>query len=327
MRAQVGGLSVFLLSGGLFLFVGHNVQSLRQLQSLIWVFIVVGAFQVGLMVFDKDFSLSSLAVTNVGTVGSLFWVWLVAVSFSQALVNDDLPRLARFAAFGVGVFALAWTIRLAQTWVSGWLPSLVALGVVILIRFPRITAGAGLLLAAPALAVAGRAADAVLSAESYSWDTRLEAWRVMFKVIANNPLLGFGPANYHFYTPLFPFLGYPAMFNSHNNYIDLLAQTGVIGLLAFCWFAIEALRLAWNLFAHATDGFVRAYVAGAFGGIVASLLAGVLADWVVPFTYNIGLKGFRSSLLFWFFVGGLLALKRMPHLQGARMQPLATRRF
>jgi hypothetical protein len=46
-------------------------------------------------------------------------------------------------------------------------------------------------------------------------------------------------------------------------------------------------------------------------GLAGSLVSGLLADWIIPFTYNIGVRGFRSSLLFWVFLGGLLALKRM----------------
>jgi hypothetical protein len=147
--------------------------------------------------------------------------------------------------------------------------------------------------------------------EQYSWMTRLEASKVIWHLLERNPWLGFGPANYYHYTLLFPIIGWWVRFNSHNNYIDLVAQTGVIGLLAFCWFVVEVLRLALRLFSRVPTGFAKAYVVGALGGLAGSLVSGFLADWIVPFTYNIGLTGFRSSLLFWFFLGGLLSLKRM----------------
>ncbi len=50
---------------------------------------------------------------------------------------------------------------------------------------------------------------------------------------------------------------------------------------------------------------------GAIAGLAGSLVSGLLADWIIPFTYNIGIRGFRSSLLFWFFLGGVLSLKRI----------------
>jgi hypothetical protein len=37
----------------------------------------------------------------------------------------------------------------------------------------------------------------------------------------------------------------------------------------------------------------------------------MLGDWIIPFYYNGGVLGFRSSLLFWVFVGGALSLRRM----------------
>jgi len=84
------------------------------------------------------------------------------------------------------------------------------------------------------------------------------------------------------------------------------------------------MRLRWRVPA----GFARAYVIGVMGGLAGSLVAALLADWIIPFAYNIGLRGFRSSVLFWFFLGGLLAIKRMsasPSAMGAavpRAEPL-----
>jgi hypothetical protein len=37
-----------------------------------------------------------------------------------------------------------------------------------------------------------------------------------------------------------------------------------------------------------------------------------LGDWVLPFVYNVGLAGFRSSMIGWIFLGGLVALETMP---------------
>jgi len=48
-------------------------------------------------------------------------------------------------------------------------------------------------------------------------------------------LLGVGPANYYHYTLINPIIGWYVKFNSHNNYLDLLAQTGILGLACFLW--------------------------------------------------------------------------------------------
>jgi hypothetical protein len=47
---------------------------------------------------------------------------------------------------------------------------------------------------------------------------------------------------------------------------------------------------------------------GSLGGLATMIVAGVLGDWVLPFVYNVGIVGFRSSYLGWLFLGGVVAL-------------------
>ncbi len=124
-----------------------------------------------------------------------------------------------------------------------------------------------------------------------------------------SPLLGFGPANYYWYTPLYRIRGWEVKFNSHNQYADIVAQVGVLGLLSFVWFVVEMARLAWQLRVEADPGFNRAYVYGVIGGLAGTIVAGVLVDWIIPFAYNLGMYGFRGSMLGWIFLGGLLSIE------------------
>ena len=50
---------------------------------------------------------------------------------------------------------------------------------------------------------------------------------------------------------------------------------------------------------------------GALGGLGGTLVAAVLVDWVLPFVYNIGMTGFRSSILAWVFLGGLVSIEQI----------------
>ena len=70
-------------------------------------------------------------------------------------------------------------------------------------------------------------------------------------------------------------------------------------------------RLGWKLRERCDDGFARGYVYGCLAGLVGSLAAGMLGDWFLPFVYNIGLAGFRASVLGWMFLGGLVAIEQM----------------
>ena len=59
----------------------------------------------------------------------------------------------------------------------------------------------------------------------------------------------------------------------------------------------------------ARTGFEQAYVNACLAGLAGSLVAGMLGDWFLPFVYNIGIAGFRASVLGWLFLGGLVALE------------------
>jgi MFS family permease len=86
---------------------------------------------------------------------------------------------------------------------------------------------------------------------------------------------------------------------------------GYIGFFAFLWLFFELGRLSWRLGHRLPDGFERAYAYGVFAGICASFVAAFLGDWMLPFVYNVGLTGFRASILLWIFVGGVMALEQI----------------
>ncbi|NMC78657.1 MAG: hypothetical protein GYA59_04775 [Chloroflexi bacterium] len=44
----------------------------------------------------------------------------------------------------------------------------------------------------------------------------------------------------------------------------------------------------------------------------------MLADWMLPFVYNIGFPGFQASLLVWLFLGGLVAMSAESEGEGVR---------
>ena len=141
--------------------------------------------------------------------------------------------------------------------------------------------------------------------------TRGATLTILLEIVKVNPLLGLGPANYYWYTPLFPILGWYVQFNSHNQYVDLIAQTGILGIGALAWFAFEYIMKGWRLLSKITDGFELAYLYGVIGGAVGMIASGFLGYWFLPFVYNIGVTGFSSALYGWMFMGGLIVIERL----------------
>ena len=305
MGAQLGGLSIIVLSAGTFLLVANQIHDLHWLSRLTWAFLAIGALSV--LVRSV---LPALGVTMQNLfppVGTVFFVCLVAMAFSQAAFNGDLHPGWRLALGGFVLVTVYILFFLKFDDKSGWLSVFVSIAAIIVARSWR----AGLALVPVVALSALYLWSGVVSTDEYSISTRFDAWLIMGQIIRISPLLGLGFANYYWYTPLFPIRGYAVSFNSHNNYVDIVAQMGVVGLVCFVWLMWEVGRLGWRLRRQAPTGFAQAYVYGALGGLAGMVAAAMLGDWVLPFFYNLGLNGFRSSMLGWLFLGGLVSLEQM----------------
>jgi hypothetical protein len=310
LRAQAGGLAVFLLSAGAFLLVAHQVQDLRWLEWLTWLFVALGTLYIAGRLVPGLGRFTGRLFPD-GATGSVFWVWLVALTFGQATFNRRLHWGWRLALGGLVLATFYIGLFPGRSWASGWLPPLVAVVAILWAGAPHLGRLATLAGGMAVLLNVQKVIGLLMVNEQYSVVTRWEAWRILAEIVKANPVLGLGPANYYYYTPLFPILGWYVNFNSHNQYVDIAAQTGLLGLACFLWFAWEVGRLGWRLRGRVSDGFAQAYVYGALGGLAGTLAAGMLADWLLPFVYNIGLAGFRASALGWIFLGGLVSLEQI----------------
>ncbi len=306
LPAQIGGLLLFILAVLAFLYSAIQFQTIRAIELTVWGFLAVAA--VYLLVRAAPPLRPYLGrFFDHGGFGSLFYLWTAALAFSQLLFNRRLSLPVRVALTGLVLLLFYATLGITPRWRSGWLPAVVSVVVILALRSRYLL----LPVFGAALAVAGPLLRTLIADDAYSYNTRLEAWELTAEIIRVSPLFGLGPSNYRHVTPLLGIRGYNVQFNSHNQYIDILAQTGFLGFLAFLWFFWEVTRLAWSLRLRVPEGFSRAYVYGCLGGVAGTLFAGMLGDWVIPFVYNIGFGGFRSSLLAWLFLGGLVALDRI----------------
>jgi O-antigen ligase len=320
LRAQAGGVAIFMFATGAFLLAAHLIRDLRWLQWMTWGFLGMAAlYVVARMVPGLGLVANRLAQRGAGD-GSLFWTWLVALAFSQAVFNRQLGTRRRVALGLLVVGTLGVALLQGRDWTSGWMPPLAALIAVLAVAAPRLA----LLATLPAFAIGFLRSERIRALllggdNDYSLSTRIEAAQIVLNILQqSNPVLGLGPSNYYWYTPMFPIRGYAVQFNSHNQYIDLLAQTGILGLLCFIWFAIALAWVGWRLRTRTPEGFARAYVYGALGGLAGTLVAGGLGDWVLPFVYNIGFQGFRASVIGWLFMGGLVAVGEIVQRTSAR---------
>ncbi len=310
--AQLGGLAMFLLSGGVLLAVAHQLRTVQELKKITYLFLAAGSVVPFLMLSPKLDVIAGPTISPF-TIGSVFWTWLVGMGAAQAWFNRTLPPVARLGLLIVVFTALFHGIVQRQDWASGWVPAVIAIGIVAMIRFPRTMICASLAGGAVGLFALKKVIGGLMVNEAYSLMTRMDAWHTLWAIIKKSPIFGVGLSHYYHFTQLYSTTGWYVKFSSHNNYIDLAAQTGFVGLFLFLCFGLATCSLILKLYKEVSGDFERAYVIGCTGCVTASLASGMLGDWLIPFVYNIGLAGFRSSLLFWVFVGGALKLWNLRH--------------
>lgn len=308
LAAQFGGMMVFVISSAAFLLAAHLLDE-RWLVRLVYLFIAIGA----LIVFGRFFPLLGEVIFRLvlhGAQGGVFWIWVMALPAGLALFHSSLKPVVRVALIAFVTISLVSRFLGVGEWASGWAPPLVALLLLLWLRFPRWGWVALLLSLIVFFLEFDRIWFMVTSSES--WLARWQAWQIVLDTMRVNPLLGLGPSNYYFYVQRAVIMGWGGAWNvrfsSHNNWVDLIAQTGILGTAVFVLFIASIGRAGWSLYRQLPNGFARAYAAAAIAGLIATLVSGMLGDWFLPFVYNIGLEGMRSSVLFWVFMGGLLML-------------------
>ena len=308
LDTQLGGFAIYFFSFVALVMTANVLKDDRWLKAFVWLFIGLGAaYMVGRA---AEFSFIDVIYQRGYIANSMFWTWMVAVALGQVIFNHELSRRARAALFLVVALTLYIAVVLGNDWKSGWVPPLIAAGVLLALRFKKLA-----IVAIPfALVAAKYLSQDLISSDQYSWGTRVDAWLVVLDISRISPIFGLGFANYYWFAKVFNIRGYHIQFSSHSQYVDIIAQTGLVGLVCFFWAAFEVTRLAWNLSQRAKDGFGRGYAHGVLAGLMGSLVAGFLVDWILPFAYNIGLQGFRASILPWIFFGGLISLEQI-HLK------------
>jgi O-antigen ligase len=327
LLVQLAQWGIFALSALIFLVTGDLGSRGRWLEWATWTFLALAAVVV-LEYFVPPLR-SALGWSRPTMADrSLFWTWLAALATGQLLFNRRLAPLARIGLL-VLLAAAAYVVWFKlNDWISGWAPFTLVAGAVIWLRMWRRNRLAGLVLMVALVVVAAFLYPLVFEhaggeAElAMSGGGRLTLYRAVVDLVGEHPLLGLGPAAYRHYGftrwlsgGIGRALWIRPNLSSHNNYIDVEAQVGLVGLAVFLWFVGEVGALGWRLMPRFEGDFQAGFVYGAFAGLAGTLLSMMLADWFLPFVYNIGFPGFRTSALAWMFLGGLLALE-----QGFRAQ-------
>ncbi|MBL8092749.1 MAG: O-antigen ligase family protein [Anaerolineales bacterium] len=284
-----------------FMATAHYLRTERHLKILVGIFIIAGL--IGLV---PRFDLFKLPVN----IGGMFNMWIIALAAGLALFHRGLTILQRGALAALAGAYVVWGVILHVTWMAGWLPGMLALAIMIVNR-SKFAAILTVLLVALVLVASLASVDQIIANENAeSGSTRLMAWAVNWSITKDHLLFGTGPAGYAAY--YMTYIPRNAM-ATHSNYIDILAETGLIGFAIYLWmFATIALlgfRLCWRL--RGRGDFLQALANAAFAGSIACIVIMAFGDWVIPFAYTQTIMGFDYCVYNWIFMGTLVVIDRL----------------
>jgi hypothetical protein len=225
--------------------------------------------------------------TDVNATGSLFALYLVPaiwLTWMALRPTEERRRWTAVAGYGVSSIVLALAIWLTASRVAHasvivglavvWLTSLrwswktIALGL----------GGAALVVTAAVVLNPGSASQ---SSPSTSAITRWEMARVALKITDQHPMFGVGLAEFRRESrafistelmKIFPATGSGE--NAHNNFLQILAELGVVGLAGFLWLVVAGARSIPStadpsraaVTSRALAGGVLAFLVSALGG-------------------------------------------------------------
>lgn len=134
---------------------------------------------------------------------------------------------------------------------------------------------------------------------NYAVLERLAHWVAAERMWARAPWLGIGPGNFN---TIYPLVRLPrwdvALGHAHNIYLNVLAETGIVGLMAYTGMLATATVHVWRRFRSASrrhDGDTRWFAAVAVGvlGVLGHLVTHNLVD-------NIHVQGMVLQIGLWF---------------------------
>jgi O-antigen ligase len=243
--------------------------------------------------------------------GASYALWVVALSFGMAIFNDRMQWYWRAGLFAIAGIWLYYGAEVGATWFSGWMPAAVA---VLFLAFMRSWKLFAIIMLFGLLMFAARADYYIehIWQDAINYDSnRFEIWQVIIfdlTLTKTNFLFGAGPAGYlPFYETYYPGNAWV----SHNNYVDIFAEVGLIGFSVFLWMLFTIFLQGWKQRAQMPTPFLTGFNNGVLAGFVGTLFAMGLGDWFIPFVYNIGIPGFDFAVYGWLLVGGMLALQQL----------------
>ena len=146
--------------------------------------------------------------------------------------------------------------------------------------------------------------------KAFTSGRRMAIWKFTAMMIKDHPLLGSGVGTFKYNTidyqaeffsqgdnrSLYP---YGLAFNAHNEYLEVWAELGIIGLGIFLWIVIGYFYYGLRFLKKTKDNYKQGTVIGLMGAVAA-----ILVDGIFGFPLHLP----ATAILFWLFLGLTVAV-------------------
>jgi O-antigen ligase len=137
-------------------------------------------------------------------------------------------------------------------------------------------------------------------------DIRWQIWRGSATMVRSHPFVGFGLGTYMVHYPQFKVTDYflhersvPLTEHAHSEYLEMMAETGVVGLVLFLAMVIGFFVITFRAVQRQKQTYLRLLLTGIACGVL-----GLLVQAAVDVNFRFP----STQLLFWFGMGSALAL-------------------
>lgn len=191
---------------------------------------------------------------------------------SLAIVGALIASWSRGAWLGLGVAILTLIFALPRKlWQGGLLLGLVSLIGAVLWMSGRLPASLTERIASATqeLFVLSDVRGVDINPENYAVIERLAHWQAALNMGRNNAWLGVGFGNYDATYEIYRLINWKfSLGHAHNYYLNVLAETGIIGLIAYMGVLISLLIITWRTIRQHPDTLARITAIGLLGSWV-----------------------------------------------------------
>lgn len=285
--------------------------SAEERQKIIKVLLISAALAGGYAVFQSFSGTDFFRETPLSPMGS-FYRANGGYNFYLTLAGNELMAFSMAFAFllykgngqksdllylATGLLILAGILATFAR--SAWIALVFMAGLATLVVNRRLFLWGGL---GMAIIVAGIAVavpeiqERILSIFDVSQnETRLNLWKTSLAMVADNPFFGVGPGLFSEMFPLYKAPGfYDTSTHAHNDHINVAANSGLLGFLAWA-----ALWIAW--FYYAFQAFRRPGVNTGDRRILLGVILAVAGILVAGF-FQCYYTDLENNILWWFLV-------------------------